>query len=228
MLVRLFEGRSALIDAGGNGKIFDWLREYHVDSLDLVIATHPHRDHIGGMPHVVGPTPVALYLDNGHPFASEQWRRLEDILDTVGTRRAVATAETLPLGSVQIRILPPPPDSDGNPNNESVGALLFALVAGFVVGRYRVLRAFAYQNRGEALVSRAVQTSFGSPNYHLMNHVTLQMKDGTTQVDHILVSRFGVFVIETKDYKGWIFADASQAHWTQVLFKCTGSGSRIQ
>ena len=52
-----------------------------------------------------------------------------------------------------------------------------------------------------------------------MNHVTLQLNDGTTQVDHILVSRFGVFVIETKDYKGWIFANAKQANWTQVLFK---------
>src|SRR6266542_5098071 len=40
-----------------------------------------------------------------------------------------------------------------------------------------------------------------------------------TQVDHILVSSFGVFVIETKDYKGWIFADAKQANWTQVLFR---------
>ena len=64
-----------------------------------------------------------------------------------------------------------------------------------------------------------MQTNFGFPDYHLMNHVTLQLKDGTTQVDHILVSRFGVFVIETKDYKGWIFADAKQANWTQVLFK---------
>ena len=52
-----------------------------------------------------------------------------------------------------------------------------------------------------------------------MNHITLQMKDGTTQVDHILVSRFGVFVIETKDHKGWIFANAKQANWSQVLFK---------
>jgi len=51
-----------------------------------------------------------------------------------------------------------------------------------------------------------------------MNHITLKLGDGTTQVDHILVSRFGVFVIETKDYKGWIFANAKQANWTQVLF----------
>ncbi len=52
-----------------------------------------------------------------------------------------------------------------------------------------------------------------------MNHVTLRLEDGTTEVDHILVSRFGVFVIETKHYKGWIFANAKQAKWTQVVFK---------
>ena len=52
-----------------------------------------------------------------------------------------------------------------------------------------------------------------------MNHVTVQMSDGTTQIDHILVSRFGVFVIETKDYKGWLFANADDYYWTQVLFR---------
>lgn len=103
--------------------------------------------------------------------------------------------------------------------------ILVALAAGFVTGRYhasrasRASRAFPFQNRGEALLSGVVRTTFGPPDYHLMNHVTLQMHDGTTQVDHILVSRFGVFVIETKDYKGWIFANANQANWTQVLFK---------
>ena len=98
--------------------------------------------------------------------------------------------------------------------------ILLALAVGFALGRYRA-SAFqnSFQNRGEALLSRVVRTNFGPPDYHLMNHVTLQLKDGTTQVDHILVSRFGVFVIETKDYKGWIFANAKQANWTQVLFK---------
>jgi Nuclease-related domain len=96
--------------------------------------------------------------------------------------------------------------------------ILLALAVGFVIGRYRAYRASAFQNRGEALLSRIALTNFGAPDYHLMNHVTLQMKDGTTQVDHILVSRFGVFVIETKDYKGWIFANAMQPNWTQVLF----------
>jgi hypothetical protein len=100
--------------------------------------------------------------------------------------------------------------------------ILLALAVGFVIGRYRASRASratSFQNRGETLLSRVALTNFGPPDYHLMNHVTLRMNDGTTQVDHILVSRFGVFVIETKDYKGWIFANANQANWTQVLFK---------
>lgn len=93
--------------------------------------------------------------------------------------------------------------------------ILLALAVGFVIGRYRASRASraaSFQNHGEALLSRVALTNFGPPDYHLMNHVTLQMNDGTTQVDHILVSRFGVFVIETKDYKGWIFANANQAN----------------
>jgi hypothetical protein len=105
--------------------------------------------------------------------------------------------------------------------NRTILYILVALVAGFLIGRYRALRAFrahVYQNRGEALVSQFLQMNFGVPNYHLMNHITLQLKDGTTQVDHILISRFGVFVIETKHYKGWIFADPKDANWTQVLF----------
>lgn len=94
-------------------------------------------------------------------------------------------------------------------------SVLIAFFIGLLLGRYRANR---YQNSGEALVSKVVRVNFKSPEYHLLNHVTLPLKDGTTQVDHILVSRFGVFVIETKDYKGWIFANPKQASWTQVTF----------
>jgi hypothetical protein len=63
-----------------------------------------------------------------------------------------------------------------------------------------------------------LQANFGSPDFHLLNHITLKIDNGTTQIDHILVSRFGIFVIETKDYSGWIFANAKQSTWTQVLY----------
>lgn len=100
--------------------------------------------------------------------------------------------------------------------------LLATLGLGFLLGflseRGRQ-RRHEIQNRGELLLRGAILSGFASPDYHLMNHLTLRWEDGTTQIDHILISRFGIFVIETKDYKGWIFGRAEQAHWTQVLFR---------
>ena len=98
----------------------------------------------------------------------------------------------------------------------SILGILLGLAFGYLLGRYR---AWSFQNHGEVVVSRELKANFSSPDFHLLNHITLKLKDGTTQVDHILVSRFGVFVIETKDYKGWIFANAKHATWTQVLYR---------
>ena len=39
----------------------------------------------------------------------------------------------------------------------------------------------------------------------------------TTQIDDILIFRSGIYVIECKDYSGWIFGDGSQENWTQTL-----------
>lgn len=100
---------------------------------------------------------------------------------------------------------------------ETVLYCLGTLALGFFLGR-KLRHGYSFQNDSEARLSHALQENFRPPDYHLMNHITLQLSDGTTQIDHILVSRFGVFVIETKDYSGWIFANAQQATWTQVLF----------
>jgi Nuclease-related domain len=89
-----------------------------------------------------------------------------------------------------------------------------SLVVGFAAGRYA---PYAMQNEGEALVSRVLGSAFASPDYHLMNNLTLPVSDGTTQVDHVLVSRFGIFVIETKNYSSWIVAAPQSSQWTQVL-----------
>ncbi|MGG0644131.1 NERD domain-containing protein [Sporosarcina gallistercoris] len=44
-------------------------------------------------------------------------------------------------------------------------------------------------------------------------------KDGYTQIDHIVTSPYGIFVIETKHYSGWIFGRERQKNWTQVIYK---------
>lgn len=87
---------------------------------------------------------------------------------------------------------------------------------GFLLGR---LRQAVVENRGEAAVRRTLMSVFPSPAYHLLDNVTLPVADGTTQIDHILVSRYGIFVIESKHYSGWLFGSAHSPQWTQVLFK---------
>jgi hypothetical protein len=57
--------------------------------------------------------------------------------------------------------------------------------------------------------------------YHLIKNVTIPAGQGTTQIDHIVVSRYGVFVVETKNMRGWIFGGEKQQDWTQKIFKHT-------
>lgn len=54
--------------------------------------------------------------------------------------------------------------------------------------------------------------------YHVFNNVLLKTGLWTTQIDHVIVSRYGIFVIETKNKNGWIFGKAFDNYWTQVLY----------
>ena len=72
---------------------------------------------------------------------------------------------------------------------------------------------------GEIRVSRSLRAHLDEQEYRLFNDLTLPARDGTTQIDHVIVSRFGVFVVETKNMKGWIFGSADQPAWTQVVFR---------
>lgn len=96
-----------------------------------------------------------------------------------------------------------------------IGAVL-GLLAGLLAGGSR---ASVRQNKGEAAVSRELCRLTAGPGYHLLNNVTIPYLDGTTQIDHVLVSRDGIFVIEAKNYTGWIFGDARSPQWTQVVYQ---------
>jgi len=49
---------------------------------------------------------------------------------------------------------------------------------------------------GETMVNIAARLFLNKHDYHLIKNVTIPTEDGTTQIDHIIVSRFGVFVVE--------------------------------
>lgn len=70
--------------------------------------------------------------------------------------------------------------------------------------------------QGEDLLRQHTERALGK-RYHAFHDLLIPLYQHTTQIDHIFVSRYGVFVVETKNYTGWIYGDAQQTHWTQVL-----------
>jgi len=55
--------------------------------------------------------------------------------------------------------------------------------------------------------------------YKVINDLMLRTDGKTSQIDHVVVSNYGIFVIETKNYKGWILGDERGEQWTQVIYK---------
>jgi restriction system protein len=70
---------------------------------------------------------------------------------------------------------------------------------------------------GERRVNATLSRKLAEQDYTIIEDLTLPTLQGTTQIDHIVLSRFGVFVIETKNMSGWIFGGENQARWTQVM-----------
>lgn len=72
---------------------------------------------------------------------------------------------------------------------------------------------------GERRVARRLRDGLGR-EYEILNDIYLPSREGeTTQIDHIVVSPYGIFVVETKNWTGWIFGDAKSAKWTQTVYR---------
>lgn len=53
--------------------------------------------------------------------------------------------------------------------------------------------------------------------YHIFNDVYLVSNGHSSQIDHVVISRYGIFVIETKNYSGAVYGSENVEHWTQYL-----------
>ena len=142
-LVTLPNGRRLLIDAGvrnaytdqGVRTLLPHLERFGIRRLDAVVISHPHGDHLGGLPSLLRAVPVTRVLDNGAPHASDLFAETTRLLDSLGVaHHALAAGDTLALDpSVRIQALSPPPSTrEGEDNDASV-------VLRLVFGRTSVL-----------------------------------------------------------------------------------------
>ncbi len=70
-------------------------------------------------------------------------------------------------------------------------------------------------NESEQAVVNTLASNLNHNDYFLFNNLTIpSAHNGSTQIDHIVVSRFGIFIIESKNYSGWIYGHANRKKWT--------------
>ena len=71
---------------------------------------------------------------------------------------------------------------------------------------------------GEKKVARILHSL--PSEYRVLNNIIIPNSRGTSQIDHVVISPYGIFVIETKNYSGWIFGAENSEQWKQT-FKTT-------
>lgn len=57
-----------------------------------------------------------------------------------------------------------------------------------------------------------------SDKYKIVNNILIKSNGKTIQIDHLVISTYGIFVIETKNYKGWITGSDNSEYWTKNMF----------
>lgn len=100
--------------------------------------------------------------------------------------------------------------------------IIFFIIAVAVMVVFFVKRKLPYWigRGGEKFVTKKL-LQLDAAHYKVLNDLLLPSKGSlnTTQIDHVVVSNYGIFCIETKAYQGWIFGNANEEYWTQVIFR---------
>jgi hypothetical protein len=71
------------------------------------------------------------------------------------------------------------------------------------------------QNESELKVRNCLK-QLQRPDYYSTHDLTIPKMDGTSQIDHVIVSRKGIFVIETKSHNGAIYGQEDDYQWTCI------------
>ena len=71
---------------------------------------------------------------------------------------------------------------------------------------------------GELKTKLTLRYFLSSKDYHFFDNFIIKDESDSTQIDHIIVSKYKIFVVETKEMDGWIFGNEKSANWTQTFY----------
>ncbi|MBO5690784.1 MAG: MBL fold metallo-hydrolase [Spirochaetaceae bacterium] len=117
------DGENMLID-GGTGAdsslIYAYLKNHGIATLKYIVNTHPHEDHVGGLPGALNYATVERGFSSHQEYNSQAFRDYKRYLAMQGLELEVLEAgSSLSLGESHIQVLGPL-EHDGDINNSSL------------------------------------------------------------------------------------------------------------
>ena len=120
--IELGNGQTMLIDAGrSGGDVVDYIRNLQYETIDYVVASHPHDDHIGGMATVLNSFNIGKMYMPKQAHTISAFTNMLDVIENKGINLYTAKAGTniLSSGDINIDVLAPFSESNSNLNNAS-------------------------------------------------------------------------------------------------------------
>lgn len=107
ILIQGPDGATALIDGGNsNGEALAYLQRLGISQLDIVLLTHPHADHVGGLVAVMDALPVGGVWTSGAYNTTGIFERFLDVIEKEKIPyHEVKTGDTIYLGRLQLEVL---------------------------------------------------------------------------------------------------------------------------
>jgi competence protein ComEC len=117
--------RAVVYDGGPSADaLARYLRGLDLDEVVLVVASHPHADHIAGLPAVLEAYRPRFVLDNGLEHTTQTFERYLAAVERSGAQLLEPSARTITLGDVRLHVLPSPVEPSWEHNDNSVGLVI--------------------------------------------------------------------------------------------------------
>jgi competence protein ComEC len=145
-------------DSVGEKVVVPFLHRKGINHLDLVVLTHPHADHLGGLNIVLDEIKVDQVLDGGQIYDSQAYLRFKELIKANQIKYVIARAGQVVNfgGEIEGRIFNPSlpflQNTNSDPNNNSI-------VMRLVYGDVSFLFTGDMEKNGE---ERVLNSAFGS------------------------------------------------------------------
>jgi competence protein ComEC len=222
VLLRLPDGRAVVYDGGKDRRaLLAAMQALGVDSLTLIVASHSHSDHVGGLARVIEWYAPRYVLSNGLPHYTRRYQEFAEAVDASDAELLEPRRQSLLLGDVVLQVVPPPSFAEWGHNDSSIGMIVEfgAFRASFLGDAEPALQAWWLDHHQDLL---------GSVSVHKASHHGSRKGDTPSMINQLNPAVVVVGTVAGSQYPHADVVEMYERHGAVVLRTDRNGTVRIQ